>query len=139
MSELDPLTAKLLAEQNVKKKLTKEEWDRLVINIPAITLRNVINGSGSIVHLPKDHIKNWDTHHGTDDIDDGPDPQTQTRSPIRNDRKTTAPARTPAPGGGAEIMRFGKYRSKTHDWIKENDPGYWSWLTTNVPSMTKYA
>lgn len=44
--------------------------------------------------------------------------------------KDTLRKRVEVPDG--PIIGFGKYKMKTHEWVKENDKNYWIWLTENV-------
>ncbi len=130
--ELDPLTAKLLAQKGKNGKLTPEELTKRLSSVVAISFDDVVNGTGEIVHLPKNHIVNWDNHRGVDDL---PDNQAPTGS--KGNRNAGKEKQTCGAGGGG-IMKFGKFKDKTHEWVKKNEPGYWRWATENIPSMERY-
>lgn len=34
-------------------------------------------------------------------------------------------------------FRTGKYKNKTYDWVKDNDPSYLEWVSENRPEMLK--
>lgn len=63
-------------------------------------------GRGAIQHLPNDIITNPERKIEADDGDNSP------------------------------IMRFGKYKGRTHDYVKKNDASYWLWLKENVAAFS---
>lgn len=47
----------------------------------------------------------------------------------RNDSKGASQANQ------TNLVGYGKYAAKTYEWVKENDPSYFSWMLSNVPKF----
>lgn len=41
------------------------------------------------------------------------------------------------PEESGKLIPLGKYRGRAVDWVKQNDPNYWSWAVTNIAVFSK--
>lgn len=48
-----------------------------------------------------------------------------------------APAPKQSSSAPAKVMKFGKYKGQTTEWIKQNDPRYYEWALENIRGFAK--
>lgn len=95
-------------------KITKEDLKYARNGIEHITFEEAAHGAGA--RGPKPEYRGW-----TPKIEGG-----------QYGKKASAVKKSLNTGSEGPKMQFGKYKEKTMEWVRDNDPSYWEWCLESI-------